>query len=327
MISILFIGYGSITSRHIENLEKLKNNYNYFILSRKKKINIKNLNYNKVTHFKKIKDIKNLKFKYGFICSGSNEHIKHFKLINKICRKIFIEKPISNSILEIRKNKKYLKQNKIQVGYNFIFLDIITFIKKFFLNKKEKIQKIHVKAGYFLPYWRKNINYQNSVSAKKKFGGGVVLELSHEISYIIWLFGKPKFVYAKLFKISDLKIDVEDSAFIILEYNKFVCSIELDLLSKSYDRFCKIDSNKNSYIWEYKKNSFIKNNKNSSNKLFHKKFNINQSYFDEIKYFMNSKNKYGKLLFKNSIDTLSIIESVKKSSKMKGMKIRIKYEK
>ena len=33
-------------------------------------------------------------------------------------------------------------------------------------------------------------NYQYSVSAQKKLGGGALLELSHELDYINWIFGK-----------------------------------------------------------------------------------------------------------------------------------------
>ena len=47
-----------------------------------------------------------------------------------------------------------------------------------------------INCSSFLPSWRKNIDYQSSVSAKKSLGGGVLLELSHEIDYLIWLIGK-----------------------------------------------------------------------------------------------------------------------------------------
>ena len=40
----------------------------------------------------------------------------------------------------------------------------------------------------YLPNWRKNIPYYLSNSADKK-GGGVLLELSHEIDYLTWIFG------------------------------------------------------------------------------------------------------------------------------------------
>ena len=42
-----------------------------------------------------------------------------------------------------------------------------------------------------LPTWRKG-DYTKSVSAKKKYGGGVINELSHELDLMLYLFGKPK---------------------------------------------------------------------------------------------------------------------------------------
>ena len=46
----------------------------------------------------------------------------------------------------------------------------------------------------FLPNWRSNRDYRKSSSLKKVEGGGVLLELSHEIDYIRNLFGVPKHV-------------------------------------------------------------------------------------------------------------------------------------
>ena len=45
----------------------------------------------------------------------------------------------------------------------------------------------------FLPQWRKDISYENSVSAQKKLGGGVRLELSHDIDYLNLIFGNLKY--------------------------------------------------------------------------------------------------------------------------------------
>ena len=56
----------------------------------------------------------------------------------------------------------------------------------------------------------KNIDYKKSSSAKRKSGGGVLLDLSHELDYIQWLFGKIKLDYVYINKLSDLKISTED---------------------------------------------------------------------------------------------------------------------
>ena len=40
----------------------------------------------------------------------------------------------------------------------------------------------------------KEKNYSNTVTSNKNLGGGVLLELSHEIDYLLWIFKKIKIV-------------------------------------------------------------------------------------------------------------------------------------
>ena len=57
-------------------------------------------------------------------------------------------------------------------------------------------------------------DYRKTVSAQKILGGGVLLELSHELDYLRWIFGDVEFVQAQLARQSELDIDVEDTAHI-----------------------------------------------------------------------------------------------------------------
>ena len=41
MINVLFIGYGSITIKHISNLQKIKKKHSFFYFIKKKKVNFK----------------------------------------------------------------------------------------------------------------------------------------------------------------------------------------------------------------------------------------------------------------------------------------------
>ena len=61
-----------------------------------------------------------------------------------------------------------------------------------------------------MPNWRNNIDYSKSASAKKELGGGVLLDLSHELDYAQWLFGKIKIQYSKSKKLSNLNIGTDD---------------------------------------------------------------------------------------------------------------------
>ena len=94
------------------------------------------------------------------------------------------------------------------MGYNLRFNAIINFLKK--KIKSKKIWNVNVFNGSYLPKWRSNIDYRKSSSAKKNLGGGVLLDLSHEIDYVQWLFGKIKIQYCKSKKLSNLNIETDD---------------------------------------------------------------------------------------------------------------------
>lgn len=204
--NVLIIGFGSSSKRHIKNLLKIKKKIFFFILSRKKEINLSGLNKKNYKQIKKISEVNFNVINDCFICTGSNEHFKFIKILTRKKINIFVEKPLMNSLLKIKEFKKIIKNynHKIYVGYNLIFSKSLNSLKKLKFKKNE-INKVKVKAGYYLPFWRKNIDYKSSVSASRKKGGGVLLELSHEIQYLVWLFGKPLWTSAILEKKKQFK--------------------------------------------------------------------------------------------------------------------------
>ena len=213
---ILIVGYGSIAKKHYSRLIKLNSKENIFFFSRRN-IKLKN-------QLKNYNEIKIFNPDFIYICVETSMHIKYLEKFiilfsNKI---IFLEKPLFHKNYKI----KDLNNNKIFVGYNLRFHPIIIFIKNFIKNKK--VYSVNIEASSFLPKWRKNINYQNTYSASKSKGGGVLLDLSHELDYLIYFFKKFKLEYIKNLKISDLNITSDD--FLVLNAsNPNIKSINLTL--------------------------------------------------------------------------------------------------
>ena len=110
-------------------------------------------------------------------------HFKYLRYLDKTIKnkKILVEKPLFHKNYNLK-----IKNNKVFVGYNLRFHPVITFIKKYIKNKNIFLSNITCRS--YLPNWRKNTSYTKSNSAKKSYGGGVLLELSHEIDYINWIF-------------------------------------------------------------------------------------------------------------------------------------------
>lgn len=206
---------------------------------------------------------------------------------------LFIEKPISNRLDGVNELIDIARRGSLvlMVGYNFRFY--------------EPLQELHraiaegligrplffrAEAGQFLPEWRPNTDYRKSVSARAELGGGVILELSHELDYVRWLFGEIRTVQAKAAKISDLEVDVEDTVEIIVECESGVVgSIHLDMIQRPYYRGCNVVGTHGTLRWNYSTHSITlwSNERSHSSDLFvHRGFDVNQMYISELEQFL-----------------------------------------
>ena len=127
---------------------------------------------------------------------------KNFYCFEEAAREIFDEFKLKGlefktDPIEISKNILKLvrmcnsKKSILMVGYNLRHMKSLSKFREI-LKKKiiGKILSVRSEVGQYLPSWRINSDYKKSVSAREELGGGVLLELSHDIDYLVWLFGK-----------------------------------------------------------------------------------------------------------------------------------------
>ena len=179
---VIIIGRGTIAKKHEIILRNIKKNLDIL------KIKSRNL---KIENKKLILQIKKFNPDYIIISSPATSHYKQMMIIENILSKkvVLIEKPLFEKNYKLPPKIK----NKYFVGFNLRHDPLLIFLKKYLTKKK--YFHVSIYCSSFLPSWRKNIDYQSSVSAKKSLGGGVLLELSHEIDYLVWLIGKIKILH------------------------------------------------------------------------------------------------------------------------------------
>ena len=124
-------------------------------------------------------------------------------------------------------------------------------------------------------------------------------------------------------KLGTLKISADDFSSLLLRFkNKVVAEIHLDFLQKPTSRSCKIIGSKGIIQWDYNGQSLkLFNYKNNTWKTVMnlKQFDLNQTYIDELIYFIKYVKNKKKTLnpLSDGIETLKIALNAKKSSKMK----------
>ncbi len=133
----------------------------------------------------------------------------------------------------------------------------------------------------FLPQWRKDTNYENSVSAQKKLGGGVRLELSHEIDYLSLIFGNLKILYVFNKKVSNLKINCDDILLVnALAKKNIIINLTIDFFSRIKNRKIIINGKDFCLEGDFVKNVISLNEKGKLRKLRFNNFNIKKTYQD-----------------------------------------------
>lgn len=234
---ILLIGYGSIGKRHARNLIKLGARPN--VLTR-------HPDELKVKFSKDIECFKGIGIEYCIISSPTARHLEDLRKcipVFKGLKGILIEKPLEASYLKAAAIKGILRRHRLNafVAYNLRFISAFDEIRKFIRNYRDRIKIVEVVAGQDLREWRPCEDLRQGYSAHRELGGGVDLDLSHEIDYILWLFGnkfKDKIMYRA--KISSLRISSPDIFKLVLGYKKFIVDITLDYIRRPKTRQLRI---------------------------------------------------------------------------------------
>lgn len=323
--SLLIVGYGSIGKRHARLARELYPNAKIIILRHKKTKKLKNLYINySVTN---LTDALKFKPDVAVIANPATHHLNVAQPLADLGVHLFIEKPISSTSRNVLKliDTCKLKNSTLMVGYNLRHMESLVKFREILKNNViGKILSVRSEVGSYLPSWRPGIDYKKSVSARKELGGGVLLELSHDIDYLIWLFGDIKWVSATTHKQSNLKIDTDDTAHITLGFigsnkkNNIIANLNMDFNRHDTTRCCKVIGQKGTLYWNAIDGTIklFEKGANQWMKVFRKKNHKDSTYISEWKHFINCiENKKKPIVDgKDGFKVIKIIEAIQKSS-------------
>jgi len=255
-MKLLFIGMGSIGKRHLKNCLALGYSDVYIFSS-------SFTEYTLVSQERCFKDLHQALsahvYDVVFINTPTSTHIDILnKLVGTPHKCIYMEKPISHTVESINSEtlSSFKKKDAMVVGYDLRFdpglSKCIGWIEEGLIGK---VLAFNAFVGSYLPDWRPNIDYRQSMSAQKKSGGGVMLDLAHEFDYLYYLFGEVERLSCFYQKTGALEIETEDVAHVIVEFKSGVSgALSLDYLQRDYTRYCRVTGSEGSILWDYASN-------------------------------------------------------------------------
>lgn len=211
----LVVGYGSIARRHIRNLCAL--GIEDLLVYRPQG---QPANAPKGLHF--VHDLREgiaAEPDFAIVASPSGAHIDALVPLLQADLACYVEKPPVTTMEDVRRVRGLLEERRAVTfaGCNLRFLPSLR-------RMRDAIRagmigapvRASLQAGQWLPDWRPHIDYRRSYSAMPSAGGGVLLDLIHEIDAARWLFGEFDRAIAFEAKLSSLEIDAEDTACLLL---------------------------------------------------------------------------------------------------------------
>ncbi|MEZ8144272.1 oxidoreductase [Enterovibrio norvegicus FF-454] len=314
---VAVIGFGNIATRHRKNLKKLFPQCKLIAMSASGRIPTEQIN-DCDEIVSSIEEIIKFQPKLTIVASAASHHALHALPLIEAGIPVLIEKPLSMELSDsiILEDAALRYGTPVCVGYCLRYLSSALVIKGV-LDSKEigRVYNAHIEIGQYLPDWRPNKDYRESVSAQAHLGGGALLELSHELDYAQWLLGPLKLQHAILRTSEELALDVEDSAdLVMVSKQSTLVNIHLDFLQRKAYRKCRFVGNAGVLEWDLIENNLRLIHPDGERILYSdSQWDKNQMYLNMIIDFV--KNIEGKphscIDIKQARRTVSLIEAIK----------------
>jgi glutamate-1-semialdehyde aminotransferase/spore coat polysaccharide biosynthesis protein SpsF (cytidylyltransferase family)/predicted dehydrogenase len=317
----LVVGCGSIGHRHARNLKALGVAHLGFCDTSPETLKQIRQELNGETFSAYAEALQKFHPNIVLICTPPVYHVEQAFAALQAGAHVFVEKPLSHesSGIEALINEARRRNRNAQIGYNMRFHPGLKILKELIDSGKiGRVLWLSVEAGQFLPDWRPWQHYRESYSGRHELGGGIILDGSHEIDYICWLLGRPAEVTCRAEHLSNLDVDVEDSAWIYLSFpERRRAELHLDFVQRAYTRTCKVVGETGTALWDFNVQEvrwFSSEEPGWKNIPY--VFEANDMYVAELVHFLESlESGTGPMIdLEQGRDVIRVVEAAKKSS-------------
>jgi predicted dehydrogenase len=307
-MKILIIGLGGIGQRHLRNIRSLLGDsadVMAFRVRRQTHVVTPTMNADSsrnveqeysVRVFSSLDEALEQKPKIALICNPSSLHVSATLSCIRARCDVFIEKPLSDSLQGTKDLARVASESKCiaMVGYQVRFHPCLQKLSEILQSRiLGNLLAVRSTIGEYLPNWHPYEDYRQIYAVRSDLGGGVVLTQIHEFDFLYSLFGLPSRVYAIGGHWSELEMDVEDTASILME-----CAIDgrplpvhlhQDYLQSPPNRQCEVIGDRGRAVMDLRAvtvSVFTRNNDAPAIYNF-PGFERNQLFVDELSHFLD----------------------------------------
>jgi len=292
--TVLVVGCGSIGRRHLRNLKALKVPVVLGVDPREDRRQEAAEESGAVT-FASLEEALAYKPAAVVVSTPSALHLPiAFKAARHGCH-LFIEKPLSHNLDHVDELIDLTSGQRLvtMVGCNYRFDRSLNMVKRLLEDCAiGNVATARAEFGLFLPDMHPYEDYRDFYAARSSLGGGVILDRTHELDYLRWMFGEVDGVTGFYDKRSYLDIDTEDVAEILLRFQSGVlASVHLDYLQAEYRCVVRVVGDRGVIEWNFNPQLvrlYSHATREWKTLLDVPKPNINEMYVEELRHFLEA---------------------------------------
>ena len=258
-LTALFIGLGSIGSRHLKNLHTICAERGITLaadalrssLNRPLRPGVAEL---LRAQFTALDDpAAREHYDLAFITNPTSLHAEALQSLRGRAGALFIEKPIFSADQAGLDPAALLDPGqKAYVAAPMRWCGVMLALKKRLeAGADGRPYCARVLCSSYLPDWRPGVDYRTVYSAHKAMGGGVTIDLIHEWDYLVDLFGAPERLYNLRGQYSELEIDSDDVSLYIAQYPGMLAEVHLDYFGRGYRRSIELFTPSGSLVADF----------------------------------------------------------------------------
>jgi predicted dehydrogenase len=173
------------------------------------------------------------------VCSPPKFHVEQSIMALNAGLPVLLEKPVTPDLMSCRALYERVEHGgKLLLGYTYRWWEPVRRLKSLLDSGKigaPRYARFYMSAH--LADWHPWEPYQDFFMASRELGGGALLDESHFIDLMLWFFGKPERLFARVEKISDLEIGTDDFVELSAVYPRGLrVGIHLDLIGRPHDK-------------------------------------------------------------------------------------------
>ncbi len=180
-----------------------------------------------------------------FVCNPTSMHLDTARQAARAGCHLFIEKPLSHNLDGVKDLLTIVERGHLTavLGYQMRFHPCLQRLHALLQNDTlGRVLSVRAEIGEYLPGWHTYEDYRQMYASRRDLGGGVILSQIHEMDYLYWFLGLPIQVVALGGHLSNLEVDVEDLAEVLMEFQvagrTVPVSLHVDYLQRPPVRTC-----------------------------------------------------------------------------------------